>query len=142
MLMTDEEVTQRAQRAARWWNSAGKGTAGYVQWLKWFVTENNQSWCDGTTITDRMFIAFCEDRGWRDRVPTESEAVVWLMVHRRWVVEKDGSEWKRQDPLDAFNWIAFNPVEEARKEYRKWIKIEGFKKAMGLGDKANVKQAR
>jgi hypothetical protein len=62
-----------------------------------------------------MLIALCQDLGWRDPVPTEAEAVVWLIVEHGYRICQSGiaGQYSYQDEFEPFNWIIFNPVEES-----------------------------
>lgn len=74
--MTPAELHAKAQRAAEWWEATGRGQTDYDAYFGWCISENGDSWADDTTISDRMLIAFCEDRGWKDDHVLEPKEMV------------------------------------------------------------------
>ena len=97
-MMTPEELKARAERAAEW-------------------LETNGSLSKLISASERETIAMAEDRGWRDPVPTEAEAVVFVMKHPDFDVchATEGFmvyQRVRTKP-DEWLWVSNNPVEEA-----------------------------
>lgn len=125
-MMTPEEIRARAERAAEWLRAKDTNRVqpelhNSIQ-IGWLL-KTYQEACY-TRRTDKELIAFCEDRGWRDPIPTEAEAVYWLInrpesdyrimfdkafnSYAYYFVEEEVGEW-------VHGWREFNPVEEALK---------------------------
>lgn len=79
--MSETDLTAKAMRAAEWL----KDCSPYLQ--EHLHRGDDQNWhlpgeslCPQASRTDRLLIAFCEDRGWQDQeaelaIPTEEEAL-------------------------------------------------------------------
>ena len=123
-MMTPEETKARAERAADWWN---QGRPQFEAITPAANPDSHYPWerdCIGEPrwLSHRMLIALCQDLGWRDPIPTEAEAVVWLInrpesdyrimfdkafkSYAYYFVEEEVGEW-------VHGWRKFNPVEEA-----------------------------
>jgi len=86
--MNDQELIERSERAKSWLEE--KGSRSKL-----------------ISASEREMIAMAEDRGWKDSIPTESEAVVWLMKMKGMIISFYKGEWFQTD------WNKFHPVEEA-----------------------------
>ena len=131
-MMTPEETRARAERAAEWFNTA-QGNIATIQ-----RNEETRGWtvvpCDKSVQPyhghDRALIAEAYEWGFRDPIPTEQEAVVWLIVKKgvylyynrttknwfRWIPEPEGAGMIPED---------VNPVEEATRLGDADVKGEG-----------------
>lgn len=63
--MSESDLTAKARRAAEWFNATQDTLTAEADWVGWgLYFRQGGKW---TTLgSDRLMIAFCEDRGWQD----------------------------------------------------------------------------